>query len=281
MKKFIKKKKFIGILIVLFLAACSQALNIYSDNDDVQFGMQFDKEIRNNPKEYPIYKKNPAVRDYIDKRIFQEIINSPEVKKKQTYKYQLEIVDNDSILNAFALPGGFVYVYTGLLKYLDSEAALAGVLGHEIAHAERRHATQRITKAYGIQILSSLVLGENPSQTAQIVSNLFSGLALLANSRSDEAESDQYSLKYLQSTRFYPGSVKFFFEKLRDDGKVAKGGQGIALFLSTHPDPISRIDETNKRLQQANIEIKDYKAIGNGIFKDEYRKNILEPLLRN
>lgn len=280
MKPLKFKRKFLSSLLTLLLVACSTALNIYSDKDDVQFGMQFDKEIRNNPKEYPIYKKNPAIRDYIDKNIFQVIINSPEVKKRGSFNYQIEIVDNDSILNAFALPGGYVYVYTGLLKYLDSEAALAGVLGHEIAHAERRHATQRITKAYGIQILSSLVLGENPSQTAQIVSNLFSGLALLANSRSDEAESDQYSFNYLKSTRFYPGSVKFFFEKLRDDGKVSKGGAGIATFLSTHPDPISRIDETNKRLQTAGIEIKDYKTSGNGIFKEEYRKNILEPLMK-
>lgn len=274
------KKKILSIAFTIILIACSTALNIYSDKDDVQFGMQFDKEIKNNSKDYPIYKKNPAVRDYIDKKIFQEIINSPEVKKRGTFNYQIEIVDNDSILNAFALPGGYVYVYTGLLKYLDSEAALAGVLGHEIAHTERRHATQRITKAYGVQILSSLVLGENPSQTAQIVSNLFSGLALLANSRSDEAESDRYSFNYLKYTRFYPGSAKFFFEKLRDDGKVSKGSAGIATFLSTHPDPISRIDETNKRLQSAGIEIKDYKSTGNGIFKEEYRKNILEPLMK-
>ena len=92
-------------------------------------------------------------------------------------------------------------VYTGLLKFIDNEATLAGVLGHEIAHAERRHATQRITKAYGVQILLSIVLGEKPAQIAEITANLFAGLALLTNSRADETEADEYSFGYLKSTQ--------------------------------------------------------------------------------
>src|SRR3989339_869067 len=149
-------------------------------------------------------------------KIFQPILQSPDVLYKNVFKYNLEIIKNDTILNAFAVPGGPVYVSTGLLKYLDSEAALAGVLGHEIAHAERRHATNRMTKQMGIQMLTQLVLGQNPSQTAMIASNLFVGLAFLANSRADEDEADRYSIDYLKDTRFYPGSVKFFFEEMRD-----------------------------------------------------------------
>ncbi|HAB50674.1 MAG TPA: hypothetical protein DCE80_00610 [Ignavibacteriales bacterium] len=130
----------------------------------------------------------------------------------------------------------------------------------------------------GIQMLTQLVLGQNPSQTAMIVSNLFTGMTLLANSRADEDESDQVSMKYLQATKYYPGAVKFFFEKMRDDGKVEKGGQGISVFLSTHPDPIARIASVDQRLKAAGIEVKSYKATGAGIFKDEYKKNILSQL---
>lgn len=274
----IKSRVHLTAFIILFIAACSTGINIFSDNDELSFGKQFDKEIRNNSKEYPIYKGNPGVKDYIDKKIFREVLNSPEVKKATAYNYQMEIIQNDTTLNAFAVPGGYVYVYTGLIKYLDSEAALAGVIGHEIAHVERRHATQRITEAYGIQILASIALGNNPSQIATMAANMFSGLALLANSRSNEDESDQYSLKYLSSTRFYPGSVKFFFEKLRDDGKVSRGGEAIATFLSTHPDPIARISSTELRLKEIGLDVKDYKATGKGIFKDEYKKNILSKL---
>jgi len=273
-----KNRKTWIIFIVLFIAACSTGINLFSDNDEVKLGKQFDEEIRKNSKEYPIYNGDHEVKEYIDKEIFREILNSPEIKKKSVYNYQIEIIQNDSILNAFAVPGGYVYIYTGILKYLDSEAALAGVIGHEIAHVERRHATQRITAAYGLQLVLRIALGSSPSKTAEMVANMFGGLGLLANSRSDESESDEYSIKYLKSTRFYPGSVKFFFEKLRDDGKVSKGGKGIATFLSTHPDPIKRIGETDKLLAASGIEIKHYTDDGNGIFKDLYIKNIVDKL---
>jgi len=274
-----KNKRIKSLLIVLVIfAACSTGINLYTDRDEVSLGMQFDKEIRSNTKEYPIYKGDPSVKEYIDKNIFQEILNSPDIKKKSIYNYQMEIIQNDTVLNAFAVPGGYVYLYTGLLSYLDSEAALAGVIGHEIAHVERRHATQRITAAYGIQMVLSVALGSNPAQIAELAANLFAGLALLANSRSDEDESDQYSINYLKSTRFYPGSVKFFFEKMREDGKVSSGSSGLATFLSTHPDPVARIGSTEKRLRESGIEIKNYKSSGDGIFREEYIKNVRDKL---
>ena len=183
------------------------------------------------------------------------------------------------LLNAFALPGGYIYLYTGLIKYLDSEAALAGVIAHEIAHVERRHATQRITNAYGLQLLASLALGNNPSQISVIVANLFSGLTLLANSRSAEDESDKYAVIYLQSTRYYPGGVKFFFERLRDDGKVSSGGGGIATFLSTHPDPIDRINTTEQRLREQGLPIRAYTDVEDpSIFREEYIQNIKDKI---
>jgi predicted Zn-dependent protease len=275
-----QRKTFKTLIIVLIfvVAACSAGINIFSDQDEVNFGLQMDQEIRKNPKEYPIYNGNPAVKDYIDRKIFREVLASPEIAKKNVYKYQLEIIQNDTTLNAFATPGGYVYVYTGLLKYLDSEAALAGVIGHEIGHAERRHATQKMTSIYGFQILASLALGQNPSQIAEIAANLFTGLAILANSRANEDESDEYSIKYLSSTRFYPGSVKFFFEKMRDDGKTVSRSGGVGTFLSTHPDPIARITSTEERLMASGMEVKNYKAAGKDIFKDEYKKNILAKL---
>lgn len=279
MLSVLEKKKLWFVFLAVVIAACSaiQSLNIFPVEQDVALGSEFALQLQNSPKDYPVYN-NPNVKNYINQKIFQPILQSPDVLHKNIFKYNLEIIKNDTILNAFAVPGGPVYVYTGLLKYLDSEAALAGVLGHEIAHAERRHATNRMTKQMGIQMLTQLVLGQNPSQTAMVVSNLFTGMALLANSRADEDESDQVSMTYLQATKYYPGAVKFFFEKMRDDGKVEKGGQGISVFLSTHPDPIARIASADQRLKNAGIEVKTYKATGAGIFKDEYKKNILSQL---
>lgn len=274
MKKYFVKKYIVAALL-FFVAACGTGINLFSEQDEVKLGTQFDQEIKANPEEYPIYNDNPAVKEYIRERIFNHILESPEVKKETVYNYQLEIIDNDSTLNAFAVPGGYVYLYTGLIKYLGSEAALAGVIAHEIAHVERRHATQRITNAYGLQILASLALGNNPSQVSVMVANLFSGLTLLANSRSAEDESDKYAVIYLSGTRYYPGSVKFFFERMRDDGKVSSGGEGVATFLSTHPDPIDRISTTEQRLKERGIEIRSYTDVERtDIFREEYEKYI-------
>lgn len=264
-------------ILLSIVIACSANINLFSDADEVKLGSQFDSEIKANPAEYPIYN-NQSVKTYIKARIFDEVLRSPEIRKKDKYNYKLEIIDNDSVINAFAVPGGYIYLYTGLLKYLDSEAAVAGVIGHEIGHVENRHSTQRITKAYGFQILLSVVLGENPSEISLMVGNLFSGLSLLANSRVNEDEADEAAFRYLKGSRYYPGGVKFFFEKLRDEGKIASGGEGIATFLSTHPDPIERIETTNKRIKDAGIEMKTHSDKGAGIFKQEYRKNILSKM---
>jgi predicted Zn-dependent protease len=266
------------LIMFLFVGCAKWGLNIFTDQDEVNLGMQLDQEIRKNPKDYPIYSGDPAVKNYIYQNIFLQILNSPEIKKRNVYKYQLELIQDDNTLNAFATPGGFVYVYTGILKYLDSEAALAGVLAHEIAHAERRHATQNLTSYYGISMLASLVLGENPSEIAQIAANLFSGLTFLANSRAFEDEADDYSIKYLRSTRFYPGGVKFFFEKMRDDRLIDNQPSKIKTFLSTHPDPIDRIKTAEARLKNFGIPIKDYKSNDPDIYRQSYQVNIKSKL---
>ena len=181
----------------------------------------------------------------------ERILASPEIKKRGIYPYQFEIIHDDKTINAFATPGGYVYVYTGLLKFVDNEATLAGVLGHEIAHAERRHATKRLTKYYGVEIILSIALGENPSQIAQVTANLFTGLALLKNSRDDEAEADEYSIKYLRSTPYYPGAIKYFFEKIGKQGDG--GGGGFERLLLTHPLPKDRIEHVGELLKAQGV----------------------------
>lgn len=237
--------------LVFSLAVCSLlalqcGVNLFPDDQDIKLGKQIDGEIRKNPKQYPILTGHPAVKQYITE-VGNRVLSSPDIAKRGVYAYTYEVIGNDTTVNAFCTPGGYIYVYTGLLKFIDNEATLAGILGHEIAHAERRHATQRMTKQYGVQILIGLVLGDNPSQVANITANLFTGLGLLANSRADEAEADLYSLKYLSSTQYYPGAITFFFEKMM----AKKGGQSGGAFermLSTHPLDQDRIDHVHEIL---------------------------------
>lgn len=273
------KNYFFVLFTTIVISGCgSLNLNVFSNADEVSLGQELSAEINTNTKEYPPYTGDPSVERYIEQEIFLPILSSKEITKKNVYKYELHLVDNDSVMNAFALPGGPIYIYTGLLKYLDSEAALAGVIAHEIAHCERRHATQRLTKYYGVSILMNFILGDNPSQITEIATNLFVGLGFLANSRSDENEADEYSFKYLRGTRFYPGGVKFFFEKMKEDGLVSGNSGSIETYLSTHPAPIDRISTTENRLRDNNIPVKHYTDTGEGIFKQEYKKNILQKL---
>lgn len=251
-----------ALLAFTALTATYCGFNLYAVEDDAKLGQQVNEQIRANPKEYPILN-NPQIKQYLQTMV-NDLIQSPEVKYRGVFPYTVEVINDDKTVNAFCTPGGYIYVYTGLMKFVDNEATLAGVVGHEIGHAEGRHSTQRMTKAYGAQLLTSVVLGQNPSQLAQIGANLFTGLALLTNSREDESQSDELSFKYLKTSKWYAGSAKFFFEKILAQSGGASAGRGnagglgavgtsVERLLSTHPLPQDRVDAFNKRVTDANL----------------------------
>jgi beta-barrel assembly-enhancing protease len=239
------------ILVLAFAGFCCatlRSINLFPESKDIELGLQIDQEIRKNPGEYPLLTDRPEVKTYVE-QVGRKILASPELRYRDSFAYKFEIVRNDSIINAFCTPGGYIYVYTGLMKFVDNEATLAGVIGHEIAHAERRHATKRMTAAMGADVLVAVVLGEKPSQMAILGANLFTGLGLLANSRADESEADVFSFKYLQSTEYYPGAIEFFFEKVQ--GSSGKRGSAFERLLSTHPLPQDRVENVRKLVVQA------------------------------
>lgn len=262
---------FLLITILLISAAifysCEQS-NIFSDKDDVEFGKEIDKEIKADPAQFPMLVGHADIKDYVSGIGNYIINNSPRITKKSIYPYNFQVI-NDTIVNAFSTPGGYVYVYTGLMKFIDNEATLAGIVAHEIAHAERRHVTQRLTAAYGVDLLLGFILGGNPSLLSQIAANLFVGLAFLKNSRDDEAEADYYSIQYLRTTKYYPGGITFFFDKIREEQK-RKGETpgGLERLLSDHPLPQDRITDANKWLSQISPKPDPTK----GIFTDEYQQ---------
>lgn len=231
---------------VLITTYCG-VINLFPVSDDQKLGAQFDAEIRANPKEYPIHT-NPAVKSYVQ-GIVDRIIRAPNVKYDGTFPYRVEIIHDDNTINAFCTPGGYIYVYTGLLKAIDNEATLAGVVGHEIAHAEARHSTERMSTQLGAEVLIAIALGKNTDKNIALAANMFAGLGLLKNSRNDETEADDLSFNYLRSTSWYPGGILYFFDKV----KGRNAGGSIERLLSTHPLPQDRIDDTQNRLKKANI----------------------------
>ncbi|OON67547.1 M48 family metalloprotease [Hymenobacter sp. CRA2] len=183
--------------------------------------------------------------------VVNRVLNSGQLQYRNEFPWDVKIIKDDATQNAFATPGGHIYVFTGLIKYLDDESQLAGVLGHEIAHADRRHTSRQLQNQYGINLLLSVVLGENPSQLVQIAT----GLGELKFSRDFEKEADQYSVVYLNGTGYYAcdGAAGFFI-KAQNEGQA-----NPPEFLSTHPNPDNRIqaiqtkaDELNCRNRQVN-----------------------------
>ncbi len=268
-----KNKRFAYVtlsVLVLFLTVSifySCGANLFSVSDDVKLGEDLDREIKNSPREYPMMQNNPDVTNYVS-GIGKYILNSsPKIEYKSVFPYKFQVID-DTIINAFCTPGGYIYVYSGLMKFLDNEAALAGVVAHEIAHAERRHMTQRLTSYYGVSILMSLVLGNNPNTVAEIAANLVAGLGFLANSRSDEQEADDYSIKYLMTSKYYPGAIEFFFNKILDEQKKKNTvGGSFDRLLSTHPLPQDRVENVKEQLKKNKITYDPNK----GIYRDEYQ----------
>jgi beta-barrel assembly-enhancing protease len=242
-----------SLIFVLFSVLYGCGVNLFSVNDDIEFGKQLDQEIKSMPNEFPMLNGHEDIKEYVSNIGKYVLDNSNLIEYKKVFPYQFQVI-NDTIINAFCTPGGYIYVYTGLMKFIDNEATLIGIVGHEIAHAERRHMTQRLTTQYGLSFLMSLVLGDNPNQFAEIAANLVAGLGLLANSRSDESEADDYSIKYLSTTQYYPGSIKYFFDKILT--KYQENGNtpgSLDRLLSTHPLPQDRVENVNTLLRKYKL----------------------------
>lgn len=217
-------------------------VNLLSLEDDLELGAQLHEEILSNPDEYPLLDPEAYPDAYAHLyRIRDAILASDDVRYRDTFEWQLYILHDDEVLNAFAAPGGYIYVYTGLIRFLEREDDLAGVLGHEIAHADRRHSTQQLTKAYGVNTLLEVLLGKEPGLIADIAASLVN----LRFSRADEAESDEYSVRYLCDTDWAADGAAAFFEMLLEDG-----GLQVPEFLSTHPSSESRVENIRAKAQE-------------------------------
>lgn len=232
-----------AILMLTALSCGTGGINVFSIEQDIELGRQVSQEINNNPSEYPILREqgNEEVYRYI-RNLTNRILSSGKVAYRNEFAWEVKIIDDPETLNAFATPGGYIYVYTGLIKFLDSEDELAGVMGHEIAHAAERHSTEQMTKAYGLQMLLGAVTGKSDPGTIQQIAL---GLASLSFSRNHELEADEYSVIYLCGTDYNAAGAAGFFRKMENSG----GGRPPQ-FLSTHPNPGNRVQEIDKKADE-------------------------------
>lgn len=211
-------------------------------SEDVKMGQQTASEINGKPSEYPILPErgNEQVYSYV-RGITSKILNSGNVTHAKDFPWEVKIINDPKTLNAFCTPGGYIYVYTGLIKYLDTEDQLAGVMGHEIAHADKRHSMRQLYQSYGVQIIAAIGAGvatqgksESTQKTAMTAAQLASAVVGLRFSREHETEADNMSVNYLCGTEYNPAGAAGFFKKIGNANTPPE-------FLSTHPNPTNRV----------------------------------------
>jgi predicted Zn-dependent protease len=192
-------------------------------------------------------RSNPANRrayELLD-GVVNKVLNSGELQHRNDFVWDVKIIKDDAVQNAFATPGGHIYVFSGLVKFLENESQLAGVLGHEIAHADRRHTTRQLQNEFGINTLLGVLLGNDPNQLVQVAA----GLGQLRFGREFEQEADQFSVIYLNKTTYACDGAAGFFIK-----SEAQGQNNIPEFLSTHPNPGSRIQAIQNKATELNCQ---------------------------
>src|SRR5438552_2432552 len=217
-----------------------KGVNLYSLEREISLGKALAQEVEKSSK----LIDDPVVTEYVN-RVGQNLVRNSDARVPFTIK----VIDSDEI-NAFALPGGFFYVNSGLILHAQEESELAGVMAHEISHVTARHGTNNATKGELMQLASIPAMIFIPYSMAGYAiyqgMNLAIPLTFLKFSRDAEREADFLGLQYMYKAGYDPNSYVTFFERIQADEKRRPGT--IPKVFSTHPPTPDRIENTQKEI---------------------------------
>lgn len=225
---------------------------------------------------------NESIRAYVTE-VGASMIPHVEEDVPDDLPWEFTILNSD-VVNAFALPGGQVFITRGLASQLDNEAQLAGVLGHEIGHVTARHGNQQMSKsilAQGGLAIGAFIVGAAPEDSAireygaygLPVAQVGSQLVLLSYGRDAEYQADELGMRYMARAGYKPSGQRGVMQKLAE---LSAGGQRPPAWLATHPYPEARIDRINQLLRGEYAQAEASGA--NDKFPDRYRDRMLRPL---
>lgn len=213
--------------------------NWYSLETDMKMGRQYAQMVDSSSK----LITDPVITEYVN-RIGQNIVRNSDAQVPFTFK----VIDSD-VVNAFSLPGGFVYINTGTILAADEEAELAGVMAHEIAHVCARHATRQMTRAQyaGIATIPLIFVGGGLGYAVYEASGLGLPVAFMSFQRGFEAEADYLGLQYDYKTGYDPQAFISFFEKVEAQEKRKPGFMDKT--FASHPQTPDRIEASQKEIE--------------------------------
>jgi len=245
-----------GVILALFFIGCTKApitgrnqLIMVSPQQELALGFESAKQVLQKEKVSNDPQKNAQV-----KRIGQRIATVTEQAYAPGYQWEFFVIDNNEEGNAFCLPGGKVFVYTGLFKYAANDDELAAVMGHEIAHALARHGAERMSagqlQQVGGQVLGAVMQSQGVSAPSTNVAMQAFGIGtqlgvMLPHSRTQEYEADQIGLLLSAKAGYDPRAALSFWQKFGASGETPPE------YLSTHPAPANRISEIKALLPKA------------------------------
>lgn len=240
-----KRLLFVPILLVLFVGCVTtgpggkKSLVVIPTDSEVEIGKEVVKDVESKER----VLNDPQVQNYVS-NVGRRVAN---VCDRKDVKYSFKVLDSNEI-NAFACPGGFIYIYKGLMKQMDNEAQLAAVLAHEVGHVVARHSMKRLQAVYGYSILMEVALGDKLGQTAQQMVNAAAGLILLGYGRDNEYEADDYGILYAKKAGYNPKGMIQIFEKFKQmEGRPPSTFEKL---LSSHPPASDRINNGNKEIKK-------------------------------
>ena len=236
---------FLALLgIILTVAGCRLITNpatqkeefvLFNELQEVQIGQQVVSEVE---KEYKV-SQDPQLNRWV-KEIGQRLV---AVSERRNLQFQFKVLDRDEI-NAFALPGGFIYVHKGLLKAVDRDAELAGVLAHEIGHITARHGIRKLQNQIGYNLLMDILFKDN-AKTRELMNVGFT-LVVLGYGRENEFQADKLSVIYALRAGYSPDGIAQFLQKIKQMEK--REPSIVETLLSTHPPTSERIKRVNEEI---------------------------------
>src|SRR6516225_3912072 len=225
-----------------------KGVNFYSLEKEIALGKQLAQEVERQAK----IIDDPTIAEYVN-RVGQNLVRNSDAKVPFTIK----VLDTEEV-NAFALPGGFFFVDSGLIEKAESEAELAGVMAHEIAHVAARHGTRQATRGEIAQLstIPLIFMGGWTGYGIRQAASVLIPVGFLKFSRGFESEADMLGLEYMYKTGYDPGAFVDFFEKIQSLEKKKPGT--VAKVFSTHPPTDDRITAAQKNIQDLLKERPEY-----------------------